>query len=58
MVLLKDPEWAAWSDREIARQCVVNALMVASVRASLPTAADHFHYPGWNAVEKPASHWN
>jgi hypothetical protein len=24
----------------------------------IPTAADYFHYPGWNAVEKPASHWN
>lgn len=35
MVLLNDPEWSAWSDREIARQCGVSHPFVAALRASL-----------------------
>lgn len=31
--LLHDPEWAAWSDREIARQCGVTHPFVARMRA-------------------------
>lgn len=33
--LLDDPEWAAWSDREIARQCAVSYNTVASMRAPI-----------------------
>jgi hypothetical protein len=32
--LLADAEWAAWSDREIARQCQVHHETVAGIRAS------------------------
>lgn len=35
MVLLNDSEWAAWSDREIAKRCHVSHPTVASARASL-----------------------
>lgn len=31
--LLNDPEWAAWSDREIANQCGVSHSFVAAVRS-------------------------
>lgn len=34
-ILLSDPEWAAWSDREIARQCGVGAPLVADVRKAI-----------------------
>lgn len=33
--LLADTEWAAWSDREIAKACVVSRSLVAEVRSSL-----------------------
>jgi len=45
MLLLKDPEWAQWSDREIARQCVVSAPMVEDVRASLPVTVNSYSEP-------------
>lgn len=35
--LLADAEWAAWSDREIARQCKVTHPFVGLVRSSLET---------------------
>lgn len=35
MVLLNDPEWSKWSDREIARQASVGHQMVAPLRASV-----------------------
>lgn len=35
LLLLNDPAWAQWSDREIARRCVVGHPLVAKVRASL-----------------------
>ena len=35
MTMLKDGEWAAWSDREIARRCVVNNHFVARIRAEI-----------------------
>jgi hypothetical protein len=35
MVLLKDPEWDQWSDREIARRCAVSDRFVNGVRAVL-----------------------
>jgi len=34
-MLLPDEEWAAWSDREIARRCAVGHQLVAAVRRSL-----------------------
>jgi regulator of replication initiation timing len=34
-MLLSDPEWVQWSDREIARACRVSHNLVADVRASL-----------------------
>jgi hypothetical protein len=33
-LLLQDEEWAAWSDREIARRCCVGHKFVATVRDS------------------------
>lgn len=33
--LLRDPEWAAWSDRELARRCAVDHGLVRRVRAEL-----------------------
>ena len=39
--LLDDPEWVAWSDREIARKCSVGADMVGGLRKSyLPETTD------------------
>jgi len=35
--LLRDKEWAAWSDREIARRCCVGAGLVADARQSICT---------------------
>lgn len=35
MVLLNDPEWSAWSDREIARACGVGNQMVSHLRSSI-----------------------
>lgn len=36
-ILLNDPEWAMWSDREIARRCGVSYQFVANQRSSLST---------------------
>jgi hypothetical protein len=35
LMLLNDPEWARWSDNEIARRCIVSNHLVREVRASL-----------------------
>lgn len=35
MTLLTDPEWASWSDREIARRCHLSHTTVAKYRAEL-----------------------
>lgn len=35
MVLLNDPEWSKWSNREIARQCGVSEKLVRDVRGSI-----------------------
>lgn len=35
LTLLKDEEWAKWSDREIARRCLVTHPFVASLRSGL-----------------------
>lgn len=35
MTLLEDPEWSAWTDREIARQCAVSHPFVAKLREAL-----------------------
>lgn len=37
IMLLRDPEWASWSNSEIARRANVSHTFVASVRASLET---------------------
>jgi hypothetical protein len=34
-MLLRDEEWQEWSDREIARRCVVDHKTVAKLRAEL-----------------------
>jgi hypothetical protein len=34
-LLLQDEEWAAWSDREIARRCCVSKTFVNGVRESI-----------------------
>lgn len=47
--LLADPEWAAWSDREIARHCNVHHQLVATVRSSLDD-----HPVTTEPAEKPA----
>lgn len=38
-VLLRDEEWAAWSDREIARRCGVGAPLVAEVRVTVTVSS-------------------
>jgi hypothetical protein len=35
-ILLNDPEWGRWSDREIARHCAVSQPFVGKVRSSEP----------------------
>ena len=35
LLLLNDPEWAKWSDREIARRCAVTHSLVGKVRGEL-----------------------
>jgi hypothetical protein len=35
LMLLTDPEWSQWSDREVARRCHVGPHLVAKVRAEL-----------------------
>ena len=35
MLLLEDPEWSGWSDREIARRCAVSNRFVSNLRAAL-----------------------
>jgi len=44
--LLQDEEWSQWSDREIARRCVVGAPLVGQLRESLTVR---------NYSDKPAS---
>ena len=36
MLLLKDEEWAGWSNHEIARHCRVDSSTVDRIRAPLP----------------------
>jgi len=40
-MLLRDPAWAVWSDREIAKQAAVDPKFVAPVRASLAPTVDN-----------------
>ncbi|HWX31991.1 MAG TPA: hypothetical protein VNZ53_31730 [Steroidobacteraceae bacterium] len=35
VAMLRDPEWAKWSDREIGKRCAVDGKTVAKVRAEL-----------------------
>lgn len=39
-MLLSDPEWSQWSDREIARACIVDNKTVASLRPHLRNSSD------------------
>lgn len=39
LVLLNDPEWRDWSDREIARRCNVSRMLVAELRPPLGTVS-------------------
>lgn len=39
LTLLNDVEWAAWSDREIARQCAVGYTLVAKLRPEVTARA-------------------
>lgn len=34
-MLLEDPEWATWSDTQIAKACAVSPTTVGTVRSSL-----------------------
>jgi hypothetical protein len=40
LTLLNDPEWAAWSDGEIARRANVSAPLVADLRPSVNSYSD------------------
>lgn len=40
LVLLNDPEWSKWSDREIARRCAVGPDLVGSMRRLLTVGND------------------
>jgi hypothetical protein len=43
-MLLNDPEWGKWSDREIARRCGVSHPFVSSLRSSLETVTSERSY--------------
>lgn len=49
-VLLADPEWAKWSNREIARRCVVTHGLVNSIR-SLDTVSSEKTYTTKHGTE-------
>jgi hypothetical protein len=38
LLLLNDPEWGAWANTEIARQCNVSEFLVRTIRNELPPA--------------------
>jgi hypothetical protein len=39
-LMLKDPEWSAWANTEVARQCNVSEFLVRTIRSELmPTEA-------------------
>lgn len=44
-MLLDDPEWIQWSDREIARACDVSAPTIASVRRAYVQTFTHSPAP-------------
>lgn len=52
MTLLRDEEWAAWSDREIARRCLVSPQSVGNYRASLPAPSVQDGQIGPRKVER------
>lgn len=45
MLLLKDEEWATWSDCEIARRCCVSRDLVQRIRPSLAESASEKQAP-------------
>jgi hypothetical protein len=56
LTLLNDPEWAAWSDREISRRCHVSPTFVGTVRASIPaTTAPKDSAPSLSLVDSEAT---
>jgi hypothetical protein len=68
MTLLRDAEWATWSDREIARQCAVIAPSVSKLRDDLALTVNHLQSPlrrgadgrtinTTNIGSKPRLHW-
>ncbi|MBU8922289.1 MAG: ParB/RepB/Spo0J family partition protein [Bacteroidales bacterium] len=44
-LLLKDKEWANWSDREIARQCAVSNRLVTNMRTELSVNGSQMQAP-------------
>ena len=42
-LLLADPEWSQWSDRDIGRRCQVDHKVVSRMRRSLSGAKPHMH---------------
>ena len=55
MMLLNDPEWSQWSDREIGRRCAVsdrfvNSLRTANIRSEKPTERTYITKHGTQAV--------
>lgn len=53
--LLADAEWAAWSDREIARQCNVHHQLVSNLRRHLDDHPDSEPHLDTNPDSQPAS---
>ncbi len=44
LTLLNDGEWARWSNREIARRCIVSSQYVDKIKNSLPTVGSEKTY--------------
>lgn len=55
IIMLKDLEWADWSDREIARHCHVSHVLVANIRKELGATKEETKYvrDGKELVMKP-----
>ena len=52
LTLLSDPEWARWSNREIARQCFVSYQFVNDLRAELSDNGCQIEAPGERLVSR------
>ena len=51
-VLLRDEEWAAWSDHEIARRCVVDPKTVGNIRKELAASMEIPQMPTERTVSR------